>query len=1578
MMHVVSRNSTCPILSEMASFLQDDLIVPEQRELSGVAGLPMEMWLKIFMHCPLRTLGECAHVCPFFRFAVGEALLRTLFLGKIKNEVQANGVEARSKVKQEIVDFFASPEVKKAFSGRSEFLERHPVAKKCFEALFENAHLVTFPGGDLLRTGKLLLNIDNQYKNKNLESLVDIGICTRPKIISALESDVSTQSDISTTFDERQWRFIINEMLTFLTQQQKWDIDAFRKIPSEWLGSGINELISIKGNSEWLEALLKAGIQVHYFNFPKYAPFLLSILQLGSINHEHIAIFKILIKFGVDKNLPIPIYGSFLNYALTKGYILVAESLIAMDVDLNVLDKDGNAALHIAFNEKYPPEFIKLLMKSGANVNALNAKKEMPLHTIVGMDSSIIAWHWPDICGSDFSFGTVSEAKERAEGLRIDLIQCLLENGADLKAKNQQDEIAVEIALYAGCSPDVLELLVERTANVNGLGVIGWGLLESVNSMPSAMLAARWSYFCCPENIFLSESNQARYLAEVLRMHLMKCLLKNGVDPGKERMPENIALSIAFSKQFSFEVMWYALSKSGNPDTRDVEGKTLLQALMEMHSGDIAYNWHDSCPLIYAAWKISESHALAAAEKLRIGLIQCLLEKGADLENKQNQQNETILQIAFNKRRSPDVIKLLVRSGANTNVVDTKQKTLLHHLVSMDNITMAMRWHTVCCPDHVMATSRQARDLAEQLRIDLMQCLLKENAYTDILDKDENTSLQTALQYKQSFEVTRLLLAHDADPNSQNKHRNTSLHIALHQGMSLEIIQLLLQYGANPNIQDAEKRTVLHSLMKMDDAQIASRWRNSCPQISEAWESGASNALRAAAALRLDLMQCLLENGAEANIADEKGNTAVDIAWNKGAPVEVFLLLLKKNANPNLRDIKEHGAANKEKNTVADILWGEESSLKIMVQLLQIGTDLDVCDREGKTLLQALIEISNEEITSRWCDSCPLIKNAAKKGKSDVLVAAKALRIGLITCLLEKGAKPENMAGQAKDTALYIAFNDKWPIKLIQLLLENEGNSNIKHVQRKELLSTLIKMNNAEIASRWRDSCSQISEAWESSESDALAEAAEAFRVQLMKCLMKGITFDSVEINTMLQVALQHTPSLGFHAIKLLLTAHPHITDKEKNIALQSALRHHASLDVIKLLVIVYTSVADIGSSNALHIVLHKGFPSEVMLSLLQKGMNPNIKNIKGKTVLHALMEINDAQIASRWRDSCPQISKAWKSGESGALTAARALRIAFMKCLLQHGAIANIADEEKKTILQTALQRNYPLDVIKLLLAHGADPYSVDQYQNTLLHIALCSGVSVDVLWLLRWYGLDPNIKNLEEKTALQTALQYAQSFEIIELLLADKANPNIQDADKNTSLHMGFCKGASLKVLQLLLQYGADPNIKNAEEKTVLQVLMEMSNEEIALRWCDSCPEISKAWKSNELAVLAAAQALRIDLMTCLLQCKANAKQDAENRARSVWRALLEGTLLSTSEITRSFKAHFKVEHFNPLRNAIDFQIFKLAQSCRNAELTDFLNHKMQSTWRREIKATYFRSFWSRLEELWNSFQLWRLTVL
>ena len=280
---------------------------------------------------------------------------------------------------------------------------------------------------------------------------------------------------------------------------------------------------------------------------------------------------------------------------------------------------------------------------------------------------------------------------------------------------------------------------------------------------------------------------------------------------------------------------------------------------------------------------------MAAALHAQVDLARLLLEHGADL-NATNAEGKCAIHYAA-MRGGPEAVRLLVRFGADVNAVDTfggyvplhlaaghcnreiVEDTCAALLAAGANVNARNKWGTTAL--------WSAAFLGKG---DLLDFLLRHGAELEIRDHEGRTVLLFVAKHGPIGNMLNRLLAHGAAVNAQDAAGRTALMYAAHSA-SRSVIDALLDGGANINCQDARGATALMYLAgespKGSEIGMLGRELSTMPEGGNApnWNAE-KKAARVAKAYhrRAEVIRHLLARGADAELRDVDGRTALDVA----------------------------------------------------------------------------------------------------------------------------------------------------------------------------------------------------------------------------------------------------------------------------------------------------------------------------------------------------------------------------------------------------------------------------------------------------------------------------------------------------------------------------------------------------------------------------------------------------------------------------------------------------------------------------------------------------------------------------
>lgn len=303
---------------------------------------------------------------------------------------------------------------------------------------------------------------------------------------------------------------------------------------------------------------------------------------------------------------------------------------------------------------------------------------------------------------------------------------------------------------------------------------------------------------------------------------------------------------------------------------------------------DIEHNENDSFVDIDKLL-LERSADIKAKNKEDVKLTKLLLENGADV-NAKDENGEILLHRAC-INGNIELVKLLLEHGANIDIQDSSEKTPLYYAIENDDVEIAklLLEHGADVNDYVrgwvlfyyVESAEMAKllfehganpKLFEEILIyrterfppdDLTQIDGETAEYlleNDIVSADisfapaDEYALINAVDDNYEYMI-ELLLKHGADPDFCDPCGRTPIRMEI-EYENVKIVKLMLKY-CDIDISDSSGKTLLH----------------------EACECG-----------RAQIVKLLLQNGVDANVKDNYGETPLDMATKYGFDDIVMLL----------------------------------------------------------------------------------------------------------------------------------------------------------------------------------------------------------------------------------------------------------------------------------------------------------------------------------------------------------------------------------------------------------------------------------------------------------------------------------------------------------------------------------------------------------------------------------------------------------------------------------------------------------------------------------------------------------------
>ena len=1044
-------------------------------------------------------------------------------------------------------------------------------------------------------------------------------------------------------------------------------------------------------------------------------------------------VLQTMVDLGANVNAINGEHDTALSVACSKGHEDAISIMLNAGADPNIIDAGGDTCLHNAVFQDCSREVLQAMLEHGAKMNATNGYHETALSVACSQGNEnaisvlLIAEADPNIVDAD---GDTCLHNAVLQGCSKDVLQAMVDHSANVNAKNRENQTALLLACKER-KTDIINILLNAGADPN---------IADTDDNKCLYYVAR-NYFnkdLFGVNTAKQENQTGLLLADEKRnIDIIDTLLKEGADPNIPDTDGNTYFHYAVDKKCPKEFLQAITGHCTDINATNQENETAL--LLACVHGE----YSKICVLLEAGAdpNIANKNGnacihYAAHDDFSKEVLQAILDQGADV-NAENHQNQTALIWAC-ERGDADIIHILLRAEADLTIADMDGNTCLHHAVNK-----------YCTKDVLQAVINQGPDV-------------------NATNKKKQTPLLRACQNVLNVKIGILLDA-GADPTIADEDGNTCLYFSVLSNCSEEVIKAIIHCGADVNAKSPEKQTAL--LLACQFAQHAT-------------------------------ICVLLDAGADPNIAGTNGNTCLHYAAHNDCPKKVLQALIHKGADVN---------ATNQKNQTALLLACEQGNRDVMNTLLSAGADSSIADMDGNTCFQHIaFDDCPHEILQAIIDQGADV-NATNQHNQTALLKACENGVNVkISILLGAGADP-TIADEHDNTCLHFSVLGNCSKEVIHAIIDHGADVNATDNRGRTAFMLACKQNNVVALDlflktkkprRW----SRLVYPKKKKNFKANLNIMDTFGDTCLHSAVEGNCGKNViqaiidhnadvnATNVSNETALILACRLGnTHAMNILLNvrADPNMADIDGNTSLHNAILGNCSKEGIQTIVDHCTDVNATNNKNRTALMMACLKNNVAIDILLNARANPNIVATDGNTCLH------DAVVGH-----CGQ---------------------EVIQALIDHNADVNAITQKNQTALILACMIGN-IHAIDILLNARANPNVSDVDGYTCLHYTILENCSKEVIQAIVDHGADVNATNNSNRTALMMAC--LKHNVTIDVLLNAGANPNIVDFDGNTCLHDAVVGNCGKDVLQAIMDHEADVNATNQKDQTALILAYAVGN--------------------------------------------------------------------------------------------------------------------------------------------------------
>ncbi|XP_061171092.1 putative ankyrin repeat protein RF_0381 [Saccostrea echinata] len=628
---------------------------------------------------------------------------------------------------------------------------------------------------------------------------------------------------------------------------------------------------------------------------------------------------------------------------------------------------------------------------------------------------------------------------------------------------------------------------------------------------------------------------------------------------------------------------------------------------------------------------------------------------------------------------------------------------------------------------------------------DALKALITEHKCDPYLKTDRETSILHCSCQNGKLQTAKYIISQFPDLLCAEHNKNLSaLHYAAWGG-NIELLKILLDKGLDISSRTNDGKTALHKCCVNGKKDMCEYLVNTYPNLIDTTDNEGHSALHVVAwGGNIDLFNLFLDKGLDINKTRNDGKTVLQLCCMNG---KINMCKFLVNTYPYLVDVINKTGGN----VLHDAAWG--GNINLFKFFLGKGLDINRTRNDGKTVLHKCCLNGKVDMCKYLCNTYPqLIDIIDNDGENALHTAAWRGNIDLLMFLSEKDLDINRTRNDGKTVLHLCCRNGR--MEMCKYLVNKYPNLlEVTNSYGHNALHDAALGGNIDLFKFLADKDFDINRTRNDGK-NVLHLSCLNGKMEMCKYLVYTYPYLLEVVDTNGENALE--AAVGNSNIDLLKFLLGKGLDNTKTRNDGKTVLHqccwNGKIDICKYLVNTNPQLLEVIDNDG-HNVLHdaaSGGNIDVLKFLIEKGLDINSTNNKGKTVLHLCCVTGKLYMCKYLVKTYPYLLNFVDNNGNTALhSAACRGDIDLIMFLLEEGLNINSIRNDGKNVLHMCCM-NGMIDTCKYLV--NTYPYLLavkDKDGHNTLHATAGSG-NIDLLKFLLEKGLDINSTRNDGKAVL------------------------------------------------------------------------------------------------------------------------------------------------------------------------------------------------------------------------------------